>query len=182
MKMTETKTKNKCRQIRGRIYKALSKSLSPDAKWLNEHITHCPRCQRRLISCGKVNLALSLIKSQPQSVDLLMRANTQTIAVLKHSLRSEPKAQKLEKELPEPKTLERCRKYGHYIANLAACFVVLLLMKIGVFSSMGQFHNQGQRVMKQYYAKQVGADLADEVFPNNTKSPPSASSHGCSDA
>lgn len=181
MKMKETQTKNKCRLIRGRIYTALSKNLGPDAKWLNEHITHCPRCQRRLISCGKVNLALSFIKTQPHNLDLLMRANTQTINVLKHSLRSEPKAQELEKKLPEPKMLERYRRYGHSIANVAACFIILLLMKMGVFPSMNQFHNQGQKVMKQYYAKQVGEDLADEVFPNN-KPPSASSSHRLSDA
>ena len=111
-----------------------------------------------------------------------MRANTQAIAVLKHNLRREPKAHELEKKLPEPKTLERYSKYGHSLANLAACIVILLLMKIGVFSSMGQFHNQGQRVMKQYYTRQVGEDLADEVFPNNSKPSSSTSSHGFTDA
>jgi hypothetical protein len=55
-------------------------------------------------------------------------------------------------------------------------------MKIGVFSSMGQFHNQGQRVMKQYYARQVGEDLADEVFPKDTKPPSSSNYRGFSNA
>ncbi len=64
------------------------------------------------------------------------------------------------------------------MANLAACIVILLLMKIGVFSSMDKFHNQGQRVMKQYYARQVGEDLAEEVFPTDTKPPSSANSRG----
>jgi len=122
------------------------------------------------------------MKSQPHGLDLLMRANTRAIAVLKHSLRSEPKAHKLEKKLPEPKILERCSKYGHSVANFAACIAILLLMKIGVFSSMGQFHTQGQRVMKQYYTRQVGEDLADEVFPNNIKPTSSASSRGFTSA
>ena len=178
MKMTEMKTNNKCRRIRAWLYTAISRSFGPETNWLHDHIMRCPRCQRRLVSCGKVNLALSFMKSQPHSLDLLMRANTQAIAVLKHSLRREPKAKKLEKKLPEPKILERFSKYGHSVANLAACLVILLLMKIGVFSSMDQFHNQGQKVMKQYYARQVGKDLADEVFSKDTKPPSSANSHG----
>jgi len=180
MKMTEIKTKNKCRRIRGWLYTTLSRNFGPEANWLNEHIMRCPRCQQRLISCGKVNLALSFMKSQPHSLDLLMRANTQAIAVLKHSLRIEPKAQKLEKKLPEPKMSERWSKYGHSVANLAACFAILLLTKIGLFSSMemDQLHNQGQRIMKQYYVRQAGEDLADEVFPSNSKPSPSASSRG----
>jgi hypothetical protein len=182
MKMKEMKTNNKCRRIRTWLYTTISKSFGPEANWLNEHIMRCPKCQQRLISCGKVNLALSFMKSQPHGLDLLMRANTQAIAVLKHSLRREPKAQELEKKLPEPKILEKCSKYGHSVANLAACIVILLLMKIGIFSSMDQFHNQGQQVMKQYYARQVGEDLADDVFPKDTKPPSSANSRGFSNA
>jgi len=180
--MTEIKTKNKCKRIRALLYKTLSRNLGPEANWLNEHVMRCPRCQQRLISCGKVNLALSFMKSQPHDLDLLMRANTQAIAVLKHSLRGEPKAHELEQKLPEPKMLERCSKYGHSVANFAACIVILLLMKTGVFSSMDQFHNQGQRVMKQYYTRQLGKDLADEVFPKDIKPSSSASSRGFTNA
>jgi hypothetical protein len=162
MKLT---TNNKCKRIRSQLYTALNRNFGTKANWLNEHIVNCPRCQRRLISCGKVNLAISFIKSEPHEVDLLKRANAQTIGVLKHSLRNEPKAQQLKRKLPEPKLLEKFSKYGNSFANIAACFLILLLMKIGVFSSMDSFNNQGQKVIKQYYAKQVGEDLADEVFP-----------------
>lgn len=182
MKMTKIKTSNKCRRIRAWLYTALNRHFGPEANWLNEHIKNCPRCQRRLISCGKVNLALSFIKSQPHKLDLLKRANTQAIGVLKHSLRQESKAQKLKKRLPEPKLLERCGKYGSSLANLAACVLVLLLMKIGVFSSMDNFHNRGQKVIKQYYAKQVGEDMADEIFPEGSKTTAQRNSHGFTNA
>jgi len=152
----------------------MSRRFGPEASWLHNHIMCCPRCQHRLVSCGKVDIALSFIKSQPHGLDLLMRANTQAIAVLKHSLRCEPKAQKLERKLPEPKLLERCSHYGHSVVNLAACIVILLLMKTGVFSSMNNLQTQGQKVIKQYYVKQVGADLADEIFAKDMKHPSSA--------
>ena len=180
--MAIIKLNNQCRRIRTWLYAAMSRHLGPEASWLHNHIMYCPRCQRRLVSCGKVNLALSFIKSQPHGLDLLMRANTQAIAVLKHSLRREKKAQKLERKLPEPKRLERCSHYGHSAANLAACIVILLLMKIGVFSSMNNLQTQGQKVIKQYYVKQVGEDLADEIFAKDTDPPSSANSHGVANA
>ena len=167
--MAIIKLNNRCRRIRKWLYAVMSRRFGPEAGWLHNHIMYCPRCRRRLVSCGKVNLALSFIKSQPHALDLLMRANKQAIAVLKHSLRREPKAQKLEKKLPEPKLLERCSNYGQSAVNLAACIVVLFLMKIGVFSSMDGFQTQGQKVLKQYYVKQAGADLADEIFAKDTK-------------
>lgn len=162
--MKKIQTINKCRRIRALLYTALSRHFGPEANWLHDHIMRCPRCQRRLISCGKVNLALSFMKSQPHNLDLLKRANAQAIGVLKHSLRCEPKARELKRKLPEPKLLERYGKYGHSTANFAACILILLLMKIGVFSSMDNFHNQGQKVIKQYYSRQVGEELADEIF------------------
>ena len=180
--MTSMKLNNQCKRIRTWLYTAMSRRFGPEANWLHNHIMYCPRCQRRLVSCGKVNLALSFIKSQPHGLDLLMRANTQAIAVLKHSLRREPKAQKLERKLPEPNLLERCSHYGHSAANLAACIVILFLMKIGVFSSVNNLQTQGQKVIKQYYVNQVGEDLADEIFARDTEPPSAANSHGVTNA
>ncbi len=155
---------NKCRRIRGWLYKAIINRFHLDEGWIQNHIANCPRCNRRLVDVGKVNLALSAIKSQPHKLDLLKRANAQAIGVLKHSLREAPKAEKLRAMLPEPMLFEKCGKYAHSTANVAACITILLLMKIGVFSSMDTFQNQGQKVVEQYYANQVGEDLADEIF------------------
>jgi anti-sigma factor RsiW len=143
----------------------MSSRLGPQAHWIEAHVADCPRCRRRLASWGKVNLAFSFIKAQPHGLDLLMRANTQAIGVLKHGLQAEPKAQELRTSLPCLGHWERCGKYGHCVGSLAACVTILLLMKVGVFSSMDTVQAQGQKVIKQYYAKQVGQDLADEVFP-----------------
>lgn len=156
---------NQCRQARAWLHKAISRCFRLDAGWVQNHIANCPRCQRRFMNVGRVDLALSAVKSQPHKLDLLMRANTQAIGVLKHSLREAPKAEKLRAMLPEPRLLEACGKYMHSTANVAACIATLFLMRIGLFSSVDKFQTQGQEVVKQYYACQVGQDLADEVFP-----------------
>ncbi|MGD8499323.1 MAG: hypothetical protein PVJ86_01670 [Phycisphaerales bacterium] len=162
--MVRMKVNNTCKRIRTSLYAAISRRFGPEADWLQNHIANCPRCQRRLVSCGKVNLALSFMKAEPHRLDLLMRANAQAIRVLKHGLRDKPKAQKLKAKLPEPKLLERCGTYGHSAVNVAACIAILLLMKVGVFSSMDQVRTRGQKAYQQYYAKQAGEDLASEIF------------------
>lgn len=156
---------NKCRQIRTRLHRLVSSSLSLDAGWAQRHIASCPRCQSRIVGVGKVELALSLVKSQRHHLDLLMRANVQAVGVLKHSLRETPKAEKLKNALPKPKLSEQLSRYKHAAANVAACFTILLLAKIGVFSSMQGFQTRSQEVLKQYYAGHIGQDLADEIFP-----------------
>lgn len=163
-KANSSATGNKCKKVRNWLYKVINTRVSLDANWVQSHIASCPRCQRRFAAIGKVNLALSIIKSQPHKLDLLKRANAQAIGVLKHSLREAPKAQKLKKIMPEPKLLERLGKYNHSAVNAAACITILLLMKVGIFSSMEKFQTEGQKIVKDYYAKQVGQDLADEIF------------------
>ncbi|MHC4462373.1 MAG: hypothetical protein ACYS6W_12900 [Planctomycetota bacterium] len=162
--MKTIKANKKCGHIRTWLYQAISSRIGFDADWLQHHIANCPRCHRRIVSAGRVNLALSAMKSQPHKLDLLMRANTQAIGVLKHSLRRAPKACKLKAMLPEPKLLTRWGKYAHPAANAVACLAILFLMKIGVFSSMNKFQRQGQKVVKQYYAGHVGQEMADEIF------------------
>lgn len=166
--MKTTDLNNNCSKIRAWIRKAISSQLSLESDWIQKHISNCRRCQRRMAHIGKVNLALSIMKSQPHSLDLLMRANRQAIGVLKHSLRHTPKAQKLKTYLPRPKLLERCGQYAHCVANVAACIAALLFMKAGVSSSVDKFQKEGQKVIKQYYASHVGKDLTDEIFPNDS--------------
>jgi hypothetical protein len=163
----KTMNANKCKQIRTWLHKTIGGRFSLDADWVQNHIANCPRCRRRLSAVGKVNLALSIIKSQPHKLDLLMRSNTQAIGALRHSLRQAPKALKLKICLPEPNLLERWGKYAHTAVNVAACIAVLLLMKIGIFSSMDKFQTEGKKAIEQYYASHTGKDLADEIFPKD---------------
>jgi hypothetical protein len=155
---------NKCRQIRSWLTRILSKSLDVNAEWIQRHVTNCPKCQRRLASISKVKLALSIMKAQPQQLDLLMSANIQAIGMLKHSLQKTSKAEKLRTVLPEPKLPERLSKYSRPITNMAACTVILFLMKTGIFSSTNSFQSYGQKALQQYYINNVGQELANDIF------------------
>lgn len=165
--MKTKKTKSSCKSVRTRLSEIINSYVGLNSNWLQNHIASCPRCQRRLADFGRVNLALSLVKSHPHRLDLWMRANTQAISVLKHSLRNIPKAQKLKSIKPEPGLIEKSRKYKSSIVNTAACLAVLFLMKTGVFSSMNKFQTGGTDAMRSYYATRVGADIADEIFPDS---------------
>ena len=171
--MTYINKNNKCRRIRGWLSEAICRRFNPDAHWFQSHIAKCPRCQSRFVSYGKVNLAISSIKSQPHNLDLLMCANKQTIGVLKHSLRRAKEAGKLKTIRPEPTFVEKYSRYTSSSLNLAACMAILFLMKLGAFSSLNTLQRQGQNVMKKYYTNRIGEDLADDVFPKHTKLPPS---------
>lgn len=163
--MAQQQADKTCKRIRARFYSAMNKYFGTESRWLRGHIARCPRCRQRLIDSGKVHLALSFMKAQPHRLDLLTRANQQTVGVLKHSLREEPKAQELKTKRPEPRPFEKYRRYGFSFGSLAACLAILILMKVGVFSSMDTVQVKGRKVMKQYYARNVGRELAEDVFP-----------------
>ena len=166
--MWASKKKNRCRQLIDRVLRLLAESFSPDRCWIQNHIATCPRCQRRLARLGKVELAITLLKSRPHRLDLLMRANTQAIGVLRHSLRTTAKAEHLRNIRPEPSIFERCSKYKHSLANAAACIAVAILMKNSAFYSAKTFETKGQKAVEHYYASRAGEDIARDIFSTNT--------------
>ena len=155
-----------CKDIRDRLGKIIASFVSFDAAWVQNHITNCPKCQRRFASVGRVYLAMSLLKSRPHCLDLFKQANIQTIGTLKHSLRQTSKADKLKTAQPEPKLVERLSPLKGSLANTAACIAILFFAKTGIFSSMEKFQADSQRTIEHYYQKQVGQDLSDEIFPS----------------
>ena len=157
----------KCKKVRQRFMSFLSKYISTDASWLQKHISECPRCQKRMAAIGRVNLALSFIKSQSHNLDLLMRANTQTINVLQHSVREVPKAIKLKNALPRPGFSQKLIQCLQPSINMAACILILFLMKSGIFSSIDEFQTQGKKAYKQYYVNRLGEEIADDIFPTD---------------
>jgi len=155
---------NKCKKIRSWLHRIIEDRVGLDTPWVHDHIANCPRCRKRFVAIGRVDLALSALKSQPHSLDLLKRANAQAVATLKHSLRKSPKADVLRETLPQPKLLEKLGAHRNSLTNIAACIVILCLMKVGVFSSMDDFQTQGNQFVRRYYTERAGQDLADDMF------------------
>ena len=135
-----------------------------EAGWIRRHMATCPRCQQRFSALAKVHLGLSLLKSQAHSLDLLSRANAGTVAVLHRDLRKTPKAQHLAQTLPQPTLRERIRLYQQTFSQIAACFALLILSKMGVFSSLEQTQKQGRIAMKHYYSVHLDDEMADDLF------------------
>ena len=162
--MSTLNIKNKCKRLRSRLGRKLVATLNLNGPWLQTHLANCPKCQKRIYRLGRVNLAFTLVKSQPHSLDLLMRANTQTINSLKHSLRSEPRAEMLKAVRPEPHWLFAHSRHLKSLLSTAACLAFILLLKIGLFYSVEDFKNKGDNVVRNYCAKHLDQETFDEIF------------------
>jgi anti-sigma factor RsiW len=158
--------KENCRNIRDMLADAVGRRFDGISNRLQKHIANCPRCRRRLAGYNRVSLAMFLMKTQPHRLDLLTRANSQAIKYLKNKLKESPRAEVLRQMQPGPSWLQRCGRYTHSIGQAAACFAALLLMRIGIFSSIDKFQSEGEKVVRQYYSRNLGEDnpLMDELF------------------
>ena len=153
-----------CRRIRRRMGRALTRWLGPEASWVRNHLAQCPRCRRRIQAAGRVELALTVLKSRPQSLALLRQANARAVHMLKHSLRETPKAEQLQATLPGPTVFEKLAPAKSAAGSIAACVALVLLTKTGLFCSVRKVERGGQQLIRQYYATQAGDDLVDNVF------------------
>ncbi len=151
-------------KVRERLADSAHHRLGPAAPWVQRHVATCPRCQRRLAAFGKVDVALSLIKSQPHRLDLLMRANTAAIHMLSRQLREAPEAGELKEARPESSLVERYARYQGTVTSVAACLAILLLTKAGIFTTLDKARTRGEAAMKQYYVNRAGEDLTGEIF------------------
>lgn len=135
---------------------------------LNNHVAQCPRCQRRLALINRVELALTLVKTQTHSTDLLARANNKTLDVLKHSLRFAPKSAVLRTAKADLSRLEKVRPGLERVLNVAACVFVLVMIKTGMSGSLQSYKDQGEAVIHNYYARNLDSQTFDAIFPNNS--------------
>jgi hypothetical protein len=138
--------------------------IAMESAWIQRHISVCPRCQRRFSGLAKVSMGLNLIKSQSHSLDLLKRANTAAIGVLKHGLRESDRAFQLKTCLPTPSLGQRIRGASRGLYQTAACIAILVLSKMSVFSSIDRMQKQGQTTVRHFYDCQLGTDLSDDLF------------------
>lgn len=158
---------NLCRKIRG-----------PQGGWailkerlrqrLGDHIATCPRCQKRLALANRVEVAVSLLKSQPHELNLLARANAKAIGVLKHSLRNAPQTRQLRQSKPDFNWIEKKRPAVERLFNVAACLFVVLMIRMGVFSSMTDVQAKGKTALHNYYARNLDNQMVNEIFPDDS--------------
>jgi len=101
------------------------------------------------------------------NVGLLSRANTKAISRLHRSLRQQPKADALRLARPQPSLSYRLRQVRGSLTQLAACLAIMILGRVGLFSSMRTAHQVGTKAMNQYYARYLGQDIADRIYPQS---------------
>ena len=158
------KLKTNCKSIRARIANALAERLDLDNGWLAVHVASCPRCRKRFGNIARVDLAFTLLRSQPHTTGLFTRANTKAVNSLKHSLRNTPKAEKLKNFQPSPNWFQRNTGLLSSVTNVAACLAVLFLLKTGIFTSINKFNEKGKESLHNYYSKRLDKSICDEIF------------------
>jgi hypothetical protein len=161
----KTAQDNPCRAVRGKWSTMMDSMLNRAfGTFLRNHIEHCPRCSRRLMNFNRVEWAILLTQSQSHSCDLVARANIAALHMLKHGLRFAPKAEKLRAARPQPGWLIGHSAVLEKVFNVAACLLVLALIKFGTTSFLKDVQQDGTKVMHNYYAKNLGQEMANDLM------------------
>lgn len=135
---------------------------------LNDHVAYCPRCQRRLAIVNRVEIAMMLLKTQSQDIDLLARANSKALDAMKHSLRNAPQSAMLRTTQVGQNRFEKNHPGLERALNFAACVFVLVMIKTGVSNSLLDYKRQGEDVILNYYARNLDSQMLDEIFPSDS--------------
>ncbi len=162
--MIKFKIENPCRKIRRRLRDVITHKVTARGGWVEKHIAKCPRCRARLRMVDRVEFALSLVKAQPHSAQLFMKANIKALNVLNHSLRDAPKAEKLKIAQRQQSWQQKTGVHLIPLSKTAACLGVILFLKMGILTSMDNFRRQGDNAVKHHYAKYLDQEYADEIF------------------
>jgi hypothetical protein len=162
--MNESKTTRPCKRIRNTIPTLWNSFRGRLAERFEDHIAHCPRCQRRLALNNRVEIGLCLLRSQPHNPDLLARANQSALNVLKLSLRNAPAAGHLRQVRPEPLWFDAHRPVIERILNVAACLFIAVIIRVGIVSDFNHVKQDGTKVLQKYYANNLDPGLCREIF------------------
>jgi len=134
------------------------------ARRCSDHIAACPRCQKRLAATGRVEMALCLMRMQPQTMELLAKANTSALKYLTRSVRQSPCADQLRIAVHKPNRLEKASPMLERLLNVAACLFIVLMIRVGLKNRMLEIQDQGTKVMENYYARNLDPQLFEDVF------------------
>lgn len=156
--------KGRCGDLVQRLVEAFEGRWEVPSAWVDRHVASCPRCQRRLRGAGRLSLAMSLLRCQPHRSDLLMRANSQAIRMLQREVRSSEKAQQLRHQLPKGGLLTAMGRYSQGVTNAAACLAILVLLRVGLLSSIDTFQRQGRQAMHDYYSRNLDEETVDHLL------------------
>lgn len=151
-----------CRLAAAWLERVAMDRLGGPIERLQEHATHCPRCRQRLLGVHRLQMGLTLMRTQVHGHDLLMRANRRAIAAMSYTVRDLPQAEVLRHAQPKFPWRQRMARYGQGLTHAAACLAVMLCLRLGIFQSVAKLQEGGQRMAQEYQANHFGDELNDD--------------------
>ncbi len=157
--MSNSHKQSACRAATSWLVGAALDRLRDPLERLHEHAMSCPRCRQRLLGINRLQLGLTLMKSQVHGHDLLMHANRRAIAAMSYTVRALPQAEALRHAEPKFPWRQRMARYSQGLTQAAACLAVMFLLRLGVLHSISKLDEGSQRIAQEYQANHLGDDL-----------------------
>ena len=164
MTMATANKTRRCGRLEQWLVETVACHMQTPAGWMQRHLATCPRCRKAALRTSRLRTAFLLLKTEAHTGDLLLQANARAIAVLSRRVRDVPKARRLREMRPGPRLRQRLGGHVQSLAHAAACLAALLLLRMGVLTSLTRVHDQGKQVVEQYYARSLDKDMLEDLL------------------
>lgn len=123
----------------------------PLPRSLADHIRTCPACAQQVRQANRVHASFALLRTQPAPPNLLPRANSRALRMLRRAARASAAAHRLLRMRPG---LTRWQRFEVHLARwsvgVAAAFI-LLLMRFGMMSGIAKTEATGQALVENWH-------------------------------
>lgn len=109
-----------------------------------------------------------MLRTQSHREDLLGRANDRVLRMLRRDTRAGAQADALRRARLLPSWRARLNGWVQGLGQAAACLLVVVGLRLGVFDSLMRVEQQGQDTLRGYYARNLGDEAATDLLGEPT--------------
>jgi len=147
-----------CKAWLGRVMRHVLDESSCHNLALARHLAVCPQCGSVANRLGRVTAALTLLSNVGAPSSLLGKANVHALRMVRRQLRFSEKAAELasgRRRVPWP---ERLAALGWRLASPATAALLIVLVHTGVWQTLTQTREMGQRMADTHFRQHVYPD------------------------
>lgn len=137
---------------------AWSQNGGPLPTSLANHIATCPTCADRVRRVNQVHAGLTLLRTERVPTNTRARANGKALRMLRRAARASKAACRLLRMRPDLTPWQRAQVHVARVSLTSAAAVLLLLMRVGIFSGFEHTRQLGQQLADAHWQRHIDPD------------------------
>ena len=145
---------------------AWSQQGGPLPTSLTNHIATCSACAERVRRVNQVHAGLMLLRTDRVPTNTRARANAKALRMLRRAARASKAATRLLRMRPDLSPWQRAQVHLARVSLASAAAVLLVAMRIGIFSGFEHTRQLGQQLADAHWQRHIDPD-GEFLGPND---------------